>query len=467
MAAQQHLDRLSAVDAAFLAQEKPNTHMHIGALALFEGDPPGLEEFLAHIESRLHLVPRYRQKLATPPLETGRPLWVDDPTFNLAYHVRHTALPAPGDEDALLAMCARVFSQRLDRSKPLWELWLVEGLEGGGFALVSKTHHAVVDGVSGVDLSTVLFDLPAEGYRAGNGAEPWVPQPEPSSAELAAHGLTGAVRAVAGVAGRALEAVSRPGEAIEKAREVAAGIGEVAWTALNAPPETPFNVAPGPHRRIRIVRAGLDEFKLVKSAFGTTVNDVVLAVVTGALAYFLQARGRRTDGIELKAAVPVSVRSEEQRGALGNQLTQIMAPLPVFIDDPIARLRYVKDAMDGLKESRQAMAASTIASLQGFAPPTIHAQASRLNFSGRLFNLLVTNVPGPQFPLYVLGRRLSEIFPIPFLAGKRAVAIAIISYDGKVGFGLLGDYDALPDLDVVAEGIEASLAQLVELTKKG
>ena len=213
------------------------------------------------------------------------------------------------------------------------------------------------------------------------------------------------------------------------------------------------------------MRAGLDEFKLVKDAFGTTVNDVVLAVVTGALAYFLQSRGRRTEGVELKAAVPVSVRSDDQRGALGNQLTQVMAPLPVFLDDPLARLRYVKDAMDGLKESRQALAASAIASLQGFAPPTIHAQASRLNFAGRFFNLLVTNVPGPQFPLYVLGRKLSEIFPIPFLAGERALAIAIMSYDGKVGFGLLGDYDALPDLDVVAEGIEASLAQLVALAQ--
>jgi WS/DGAT/MGAT family acyltransferase len=464
MASQQHLDRLSAVDAGFLAQEKPNTHMHIGALALFEGDPPGLDAFLAHIESRLHLVPRYRQKLATPPLETGRPLWVDDPTFNLAYHVRHTALPAPGDEEALLAMAARVFSQRLDRSKPLWELWLVEGLAGGGFALLSKTHHALVDGVSGVDLASVLFDLSPEGSPT-DGAEPWVPRPEPSSAELAARGLTGAARAVAGVATGALGAVSNPGEALEKAREVATGIGEVAWTALNAPPETPFNVAPGPHRRIRVVRAGLDEFKLVKDAFGTTVNDVVLAVVTGALAYFLQARGRRTEGIELKAAVPISVRSDDQRGALGNQLTQVMAPLPLFLDDPLARLRYVKEAMDGLKESRQALAASAIASLQDFAPPTIHAQASRLNFSGRFFNLLVTNVPGPQFPLYVLGRRLSEIFPIPFLAGDRSLAIAIMSYDGKVGFGLLGDYDALPDLAIVAEGIEASLAQLVALAK--
>src|SRR5215217_5842265 len=463
MPTQQHLDRLSAVDAGFLAQEKPNTHMHIGALALFEGAPPALDEFLGHIESRLHLVPRYRQKLATPPLETGRPLWVDDPTFNLAYHVRHTALPAPGDEAALLRMCARIFSQRLDRSKPLWELWLVEGLDGGGFALISKTHHALVDGVSGVDLASVLFDLTAEGPTVADGGEPWVPQPEPSSAELAAHGLTGAVRAVADVATGALGAVSRPGDAIEKAREVATGIGEVAWTALNAPPDTPFNVPPGPHRRIDTVRADLDELKLVKNAFGATVNDVVLAVVTGALSYFMQSRGRRTEGLELRAAIPISVRSDDQRGALGNQLTQVMAPLPVFLDDPIARLRYVKEAMDGLKESRQALAASTIASLQGFAPPTIHAQASRLNFSGRFFNLLVTNVPGPQFPLYVLGRRLTEIFPIPFLAGERALAIAMMSYDGKVGVGLLGDYDALPDLDVVAEGIEASLAQLVTL----
>ena len=474
MPGQQHLDRLSAIDAGFLTQEKPNTHMHIGGLALFEGEPPALDAFLAHIDSRLHLVPRYRQKLATPPLETGRPLWIDDPNFNLAYHVRNTALPPErsgdeasgrgrGEEDALLNLCARIFSQRLDRSKPLWELWLVEGLASGGVALVSKTHHAVVDGVSGVDLSTVLFDLTREGPAETNGGEPWVPSPEPSSAELAAHGLTGALRVAADVATGALGAVSHPGETLERAREVATGIGEVAWTALNAPPDTPFNVPPGPHRRIQIVRAGLDEFKLVKDTFGATVNDVLLAVVTGALSYFLQSRGRRTDGLELRAAIPVSVRSEEQKGALGNQLTQLMAPLPVFLDDPLARLRYVAQAMDGLKESRQLLAASAIASLQGFAPPTLHAQASRLNFSGRFFNLLVTNVPGPQFPLYVLGRKLSEIFPIPFLAGDRALAIAIMSYDGKVGFGLLGDYDAMPDLDVVAEGIEASLAQLVVL----
>src|SRR5215207_1535730 len=254
MAGQEHLDRLSAVDAGFLAQEKPNTHMHIGGLALFEGEPPALDAFLAHIESRLHLVPRYRQKLATPPLETGRPLWVDDPRFNLAYHVRHSALPPPGEERALLALCARIFSQRLDRSKPLWELWLVEGLAGGGFALISKTHHSVVDGISGVDLSTVLFDLAPEGpgQDGAGDIEPWVPKPVPTGAELAARGVQGAVRAAADVATGAFGAASRPREAIDRAHEVAAGIGEVAMTALNAPPGTPFNVAPGPHRRIRV-----------------------------------------------------------------------------------------------------------------------------------------------------------------------------------------------------------------------
>jgi len=463
--AQQHLDRLSSVDAGFLTQESPTTHMHIGGIALFEGEPLELGEFLGHIASRLHLVPRYRQKLALPPLGTGRPLWIDDPSFNLEYHVRHTALPAPGSERTLLDLAARIFSQPLDRTKPLWELWLVEGREEGGFALISKTHHSVVDGVSGVDLSTVLFDLAPE-PAATEPPEPWVPQPEPSAASLAAAGLAGAARAAAEVAAETVTAATHPQEILGRAREVAAGIGEVAWAGLNAPPPTPFNVAPGPHRRIRVVRAGLDELKGVKDALGGTVNDVVLAVVTGALAYFMEARGGRTGGLELRACVPVSVRTEAQRGGLGNRLTQILAPLPVGIEDPVARLRYVRDAMRGLKESRQALGAKAIAAAQDFAPPTIMAQASRLTFAGRFYNVLVTNVPGPQFPLYVLGRRLDAMFPIAFLAGDRALAIAIMSYDGGMNFGLIGDYDALPDLDVIAEGIEGSLAALVGAARK-
>ena len=463
--AQKHLDRLSAVDASFLAQEKPNTHMHIGGLALFEGPPPSKDEFCRHIMRRLHLVPRYRQRLAFPPLETGRPLWVDDPHFNLDYHVRHTALPDPGDEPVLLRLTARIFSQPLDRTKPLWELWLVEGLADGGFAFISKIHHSLVDGIAGVDLATVLFDLDREGTDLPE-PEPWVPQPEPSPAVLAARGIEGAARTAADLAAGAAGAVTRPQELLARTREVAAGLGEVALTALSAPPDTPFNVPPGPHRRIAIVRADLDEFKEIKNVFGGTVNDVVLAVVSGALAYFLQSRGRVTEDLELRACVPVSVRTEDQRGALGNELTQIIAPLPIGIEDPVARLRVVREAMDGLKQSKQALGAKAIANLQDFAPPTIHAQASRLNFSGRFYNLLVTNIPGPQFPLYVLGRELQAMFPIAFLAGDRALAVAIMSYQGSLNFGLIADYDALPDLDVLTEGIDGSIAELLGLARR-
>jgi diacylglycerol O-acyltransferase / wax synthase len=465
MAGQQHLDRLSAVDAAFLAQEGPTTHMHIGGVAIFEGPPPAYEEFRAHIESRLHLVPRYRQKLAFPPLDTGRPLWVDDPTFNLGYHVRHTALPGGGGEAALLRQVGRAFSQRLDRSKPLWELYLVEGLDGDRFAFVSKTHHALVDGVSGVDLATVLFDLGPEG-RALDPQEPWVPHPEPSGATLAARGVEGAARRVTDLASSTVGAATRPGETLGRAREVAAALSEVARVGLDAAPRTPLDVTPGPHRRVAFVRARLDDFKTIKDALGGTVNDVVLTVVTGALRDFMRSRGRRTDAMELKACVPVSVRGPDSDRSLGNQLTQVMAPLPLFLDDPVARLRYVREAMGDIKDSRLAMGANAIAALQDFAPPTLLSQASRMNFAGRFYNLLVTNIPGPQFPLYVLGRRLEAMFPVAFLAGNRTLAVAIISYDGALNFGLIADYDELADLDVVAAGIESSTEELLGLARR-
>jgi len=462
---QQHLDRLSSVDAGFLAQEGPTTHMHIGGIVLLDGPPPQLDEFLAHVRSRLHLVPRYRQKIAHAPLETGLPLWIDDPSFNLEYHVRHSALPTPGDEQTLLRIAARIFSQPLDRAKPLWELWLIEGLGDGGFALVQKTHHAVVDGISGVDLATVLFDLSPEGTDAG-APQPWVPHPEPSRAELLARGLQGAARRVAEVATESVSQVAHPQELLGRAREVAGGVGEVAMTAIRAPSPTPFNVKPGPHRRIAVVRAELAEFKAIKTALGGTVNDVVLAVVAGGLAHFFRERGWRTDGVELRACVPVSLRSPDQRGALGNELTVMMAPLPIDVPDAVGRLQRVREVMDGLKESKQALGAKTLANLQDFAPPTIFAQASRLNFSSRMYNLLVTNVPGPQVPLYVLGRCMRAIFPVPFLAGDRSLAIAIMSYDGGMDFGLLGDYDVMHDLDVVAEGIEGALGELLAITRR-
>jgi diacylglycerol O-acyltransferase len=464
--AQAHGDRLTAVDAAFLAQEGQNSHMHIGAVALFEGPPPAYRDFCNHIRSRLHLVPRYRQKLAIPPLETGRPLWVDDPAFNLDFHVRHTALPAPGSEEQLRALAARIHSQRLDRERPLWELWLVQGLEDDRFALISKTHHAVVDGVSGMDLATVMFDLTPVPQPVAHEGEPWVPQSEPSGAQMAARGLLGLARTPLELAGRAAAAITRPQATLEAAREAAEGIAEVAWAGMNPAPPSPLNVPIGPHRRIAFVRSELEDFKLVKNTFGGTVNDVMLTVVAGALRRWLQSRGVRVEGLELRGLVPVSTRTKEQQNQLGNRLTVMRGPLPVYIEDPVARLRVVRRAMDGLKESKQAVGAEMLTSLEQFAPPTILAQASRLNFSTRLFNLLVTNVPGPQLPLYVLGRELQDLYPVAFLPRDHALAVAIMSYNGGIDFGLLADYDAVPDLDELAGYFADSRDELVAAARQ-
>jgi diacylglycerol O-acyltransferase / wax synthase len=435
--------------------------MHVGALVIFEGPPPARRDFAAHIESRLGLVPRYRQKLAFPRLEMGRPFWVDDPSFNLDYHVRHTALPRPGSDEELRQLVGRIFSQRLDRSKPLWELWLIQGLEGGRFALISKTHHALVDGVSGVDIATVLFDLqpvPAD-LQVEND---WSPDPEPSDADLVAEGIKGLVRTPVSIAGRALGALGNPGRALADVREAAEGIGEIVWAGMNPAPDVPLNVPIGPHRRVRWVQSRLADFKEIKNALGGTVNDSVLAVVAGALGRWLQTRGVRTEGLELRALVPVSIRTEGEHGELGNRIAAMRGPLPVYVTDPVERLRAVQESMGNLKQSKQALGAEVIAGLQDFAPPTLLAQASRINFSTRLFNLIVTNVPGPQFPLYLLGREMQEIIPIAFLPEDHALAIAIMSYNGKVDFGLLADHDAMPDLEEFAEMLEETLAELLE-----
>ena len=461
-----HLDRLSSIDASFLHQEGPTSHMHIGGVLVFEGPPPEFTQYLDHVRGRLHLVPRYRQKLVTPPLETGRPLWVDDANFNLEYHGRHTALPAPGTEEQLFLLASRIASQPLDRAKPLWENWLVEGLEGDRFVLISKTHHALVDGVSGVDLATVLLDLQPLPPPPPENLEPWRPSPEPSSAELVAAGVRGLAGAGVGILERAMSAAARPARTLGVVRDAAEGVGEIVWAGLNPAPQTPLNVEIGPHRRYAVVRHQLDDYKAVKNALGGTVNDVVLAVVSGALARWLHSRGVRTEGLEMRALVPVSVRTEAHRGTLGNHLAVMRGPLPVYISDPVARLEFVRRSMDGLKESKQAVGAATIATVNNLAPPTILAQASRLQFSTRLFNLLVTNIPGPQFPLYVLGRQLEDLFPLAFLPKNHALAVAIMSYNGSLDYGLLADYDALPDIDVIVQGIDDSLRELLEAAGK-
>jgi WS/DGAT/MGAT family acyltransferase len=464
VAHQGHKDRLSAVDASFLAQEKQSSHMHVGALVIFDGPAPSREEFEAHLRGRLRRVPRYRQKLAFPRLEAGRPFWVDDPNFNLDYHVRHTALPKPGSEEQLRALAGRIFSQRLDRSKPLWEIWIVHGLEGGRFALISKTHHALVDGVAGVDIATVLFDLTPVPDELEDDDD-WRPEPEPSDVDLVAEGVKGLVRTPFSLAGRAVGALQHPAQTLERAREAAEGLGEVVWAGLNPAPDVPLNVEIGPHRRIRWEQSRLSDFKEIKNSLGGTVNDAVLAVVAGALRRWLQDRGVRTDGVELRALVPVSIRGEDERGALGNRIAAMRGPLPVYVDDPVERLQVVREGMGQLKESKQALGAEVIAGLNEFAPPTLLAQASRLNFSTRLFNLIVTNVPGPQFPLYLLGREMQEIVPIAFLPENHALAVAIMSYNGKVDFGLLADYDAMPDIDAVATHLAESLAELLEAAR--
>jgi diacylglycerol O-acyltransferase / wax synthase len=278
--------------------------------------------------------------------------------------------------------------------------------------------------------------------------------------------VRGMFNAGGGLVSRAMGAATHPATSLGVLRDAAEGVGEIVWAGLNPAPETPLNVEIGPHRRFAVVRHQLDDYKTVKNAFGGTVNDVVLTVVSGALARWLHERGVRTEGLEMRALVPVSVRQESHRGTLGNQLTVMRGPLPVYIRDPVARLRFVRRAMDGLKESKQAVGAATLAAVNNLAPPTILAQASRLNFSTRLFNLLVTNIPGPQFPLYVLGRRLEDLFPLAFLPKNHALAVAIMSYDGGLDYGLLGDYDTLPDIDAIAEGIEASLGELLALARQ-
>jgi diacylglycerol O-acyltransferase len=455
-------DRLTALDTTFLHLEDGSTsHMHLGGVMLFEGDPPAYDDLIAAIERRLHLVPRYRQRLVFPPFRLAEPEWADDPHFNLEFHVRHTALPRPGGERQLRALAGRVFSQRMDRDRPLWEMWLVERVEGNRFAVISKTHHALVDGISGVDIATVLFDPEPVAADAGRPPRPWIPRPLPPPAEAFASSLAHSVLAPAAAVRSALDRASRPAELLDAAMTAAGGMRAMLSTVLHPAPPTPYNVPIGPHRRFTWVDSQLDEVKGVKKALGGTVNDVVLAAVSGALRRHLRRRGVDVDDLALIAMVPVSVRSDIERGALGNKVSSMFAPLPVNIADPVERLHKVSDSMRGLKEGGQAVGAAMLTQISGLAPPTILAQATRLAAASRTFNLTVTNVPGPQIPFYMLGHKLLEIAPFVPLAAEHALGIAIISYNGNLCFGLAGDYDVLHDIEDVAHDLRAELRALV------
>ena len=454
-------ERLTGLDASFLHLERDGTHMHVASTTLFEGPAPPYLEFRDHIESRLHLVPRFRQKLRYVPFGQGRPVWVDDPHLNMAYHVRHTSLPEPGSEQQLRVLAARIFSQQLDRSKPLWEIWLVEGLKGGRFAIIGKTHHCMVDGVSGVDITTVLYDTEKEPSESAKPLDRWIPSPEPSRAQLLGEALLERVFDPREVVRGFRRVMRGPRRALRRMAEAAVAAGTFAWAGIAAPP-SPFNFDVGPHRRFAWVRASLADMKHVKNELGGTVNDVVLAAVAGALGRYMRARGHATVGLELRAMVPVSIRTADQHGALGNRVTTMMAPLPVWCEDPARRLELTREAMGDLKQSKQAMGATLLTQLADFAPTTIAGQAARLQARQRFFNLVVTNIPGPQFPLYLMGRRMERIFPMVPLAKNQGLCVGVMSYDGQVNFGLIGDFDGMTDLDDLAKDLEASIADLVE-----
>jgi diacylglycerol O-acyltransferase len=451
--------RLTALDSSFLHLEDGGAHMHVAAVMTFDGPAPAYRELLEAIESRLHLVPRYRQRLAFVPLGQGRPRWVDDPHFNVSYHIRHAALPAPGSDDELKRLAARVFGQRLDRSKPLWEISLVEGLDDNRFAILSKTHHALVDGVSGVDIVSILFDTETATALPPPSA-PWVPRPVPTSTQLLAEALLER-STVPTEALRGLRALTRtPRLVAGRVAGGVAGLGSMARAGLSPAPRSPLNVEIGPHRRYTWVDADLSRFKAIKTALGGTVNDVVLTSVALALGRWMRGRDEDTDDVELRAMVPVSVRAETESGALGNRVATMWAPLPIGIRDPVECFAQVHEAMKDLKESGQAVGAETLTQLADFAPPTIMSQAARLQARQRFFNLVVTNVPGPQMELFLLGRRLLGLYPVVPLAQKQALGIAIMSYNGRLGYGLLADFDALPDLEELAAHLEGAIDDL-------
>lgn len=459
------VDRMSPLDATFLHVEDAVTHMHIGSVLMFEGPAPAYDELLAAVVGKLPLLPRYRQVVRFVPLQLGRPVWADDEHFNVEYHVRHTALPPPGGEVELRRLVGRVMSQQLDRSKPLWELWMVEGLDEGRWAVLSKTHHCMVDGVSGTELVTVLLDMTPD--TAPPAPEPWRPGAPPSSLGLAADALATLARSPYEQVRAARAATRVPRQAVAQLREL--GRGVAAMSAVARPgPVSSLNGPIGPHRRYAWASTTVDDIRQVRKAFGGTFNDVVLAAITAGFRQLLESRGEHIDRV-VRTLVPVSVRSRDPSGrAVGdgrydNQVSAMIAELPVGIADPVDRLHAVSAQLADLKESRQALAGEALTSLSGFAPSMLLALGARIatKTAQRNVNTVTTNVPGPQLPLYLAGRRMLTAYPYVPLAAQCRIGVAIFSYDGEVNFGLTGDYDAVPDIDVLSRAIRQGMDDLV------
>jgi diacylglycerol O-acyltransferase / wax synthase len=454
------IDPLSPQDASFLEIEDEVSHMHIGSVGVYEGPAPSREELLDAVQCKLHLVPRYRQKVRYPPLHVGPPVWLDDSHFNLEYHVRRTALASPGGEDELRALTGRVMSQQLDRTKPLWEMWAAEGLGGGRWAVISKTHHCMVDGVSATDLMSVLLDSEREPTRTP--PPRWIPEPEPSSRELVSQPLARRLTSPVHLVASAAEAVRGPRDAVELALQTLQGTAAMR-SLLRPTPRSSLNGSIGPHRRWDWAHAQLSDVKTVRAGLGGTINDVVLTVISRGFRDLLISRGEDPARLIVRSLVPVSVRRPGERGAYNNRVSAMFAQLPVGVDDPVKRLESVRAQMDGLKRSHEAVAGEVLTSLSGFAPALLLALGMRAAFRmpQRSLNTVTTNVPGPQRPLFLAGRRLLEAIPFVPLAGHVRVGVAIFSYDGSLKFGVTGDYDTAPDIRILCEGIEQGMAELI------
>jgi WS/DGAT/MGAT family acyltransferase len=459
--------RLSALDRSFLVYEGPSSPMHVGATAIFEAAPLrhpdggiDLERLEQYVLSRLHKIPRYRQRLAYTPLENA-PIWVDDPRFNIHYHVRHTRLPRPGNERLLKRTAGRILSQHLDRGKPLWELWLVEGLEGDRVALVTKVHHCMVDGVSGVDLLTTL--LAPERVEKIEPPHPWLPRPPPDSAELARDRLARVLRAPLSAAGAAWGVV-RDREGVRgRVAERLTAVARLASRGVGAATSTSLNQAVGPYRRVDWVLLDLSAMRRVAKKLGGTLNDVVLATAAGGLRQFLKrARQEDVGRLDFRVGVPVSTRDSAERGKLGNRVAAWVVPLPIGERDPLRRYERVRTTTAELKHTKAALAMDTLEQVGEWTGTTLLQLAGRLMDLALPINMVITNVPGPRQPLYLLGSEMLEVHPMVPLMGRLATGIALMSYRDALSFGFTADWDLVPDLHELVLAVESSFEALRE-----
>ena len=462
---------LSWQDASFVLFEHRATHMHLAALAIFElgplRSPTGrfdAARLARYGESGLEKLPHYRQKLAFAPL-SGRPVWVDDPHFDLDYHLRHTALPAPGSEEDLKRLVGLVLSQPLDRDRPLWEMWLVEGLERERFALLIKVHHCMMDGVAGANLMTVLFRTEPDASIPG--VEAWFPREAPSPLRLALDEALDRASTPLAFARAAAGALRTPWRTLRRARSRAAAVAEALRDGFHRPSPTELERPIGPHRRVEWRTFELAEFKALRKQLGGTVNDVVLAIVAGAARRFLERRGERLDDIDYRVVVPVNVRSPSGDPGVANRVSAFFLSLPVAEPDPLGRFERVRSETARLKSSRTAEGVDFLAQLVDRAGSAwLTGIGVRLVERVQPYNQIVSNVPGPQYPLYVLGARLLELFPMSPLFERQGLGTTVFSYDGKMCWGMVGDRDVVPDLGALARDVEAALAELREAAAK-